>query len=204
MMNVQKGLKSALLALAAIVAVPAPMAYAQEVKQEANQQVASQKKEAMPLDFIISFVKHHPVALCGTALVWLILHKRAMTKKADEYHMSDIKDDVRELLNSLNIFDSNLYKQILHMLDKYVVGLVFKKIEYTKRVKNDDGSITTEKDFKVKQKPFGIYGNIYSYLLLDLEKFNAYVPMLASTYVLITDPAHLCEKLVAKAADGAK
>jgi len=210
MMDVQKGLKSALLALAVIVAIPAPMAYAetttevkndqQPVKQDAN----VQKQEPMPIDFVIAFVKQHPVALGATALFWLIIHKRATTKPNAEYHMSDFKDDVKELLNALNIFDTKLYKQLLYMFDKYVVGLIFKKTEITKRVKHDDGIITAEKDFKVKQKPFGIYGNIYSYLLLDLDKFNGYMPMLAGTYVLLTDPIKLLENLGKKATDGGK
>jgi len=157
MVKLNMGLKSALLAVTMMVAVPATTR-----TQEASSSVANT---------ILSFVKSNKVAFVGAAALFII-DTRLRTRSRAEFSMDDLKQDFQELLNSMNILDSKLYKQLVFLFDKYVIGLPIKLEDCTKRMaKDEDGMVLTVKTKKLSQKPFGVYGLFDAYVLSQVKKF---------------------------------
>ncbi len=190
-MNSKKSLKTVLLSLAVIAAVPTKTTCAET---------------GNPLQAAITCARNHPVALSATILGLYVMHRRLVTKPTAKvpYSMEDLREDFKEFLSSLNIFDAKMYKQLLHMFDKYIIGLQVKIEETTTRTKNEDGSVFSLKGKKLIQKPFGAYGLFHAYVLTDMDKFLAYIPTLATMYLLLNNPEKSIDNALAKAASAGK
>lgn len=156
MMRLNMGLKSALLALTVMVVAP----------------VATIRTQEAPIAItstIMSFVKDHKVAFIAAA-AWYIIDTRLNTRTKESFKMDDLQQDFKDLLDSLNIFDAKLYKQLVFMFDKYVIGLPIKVYEAT-IPKEKDGACIRVKGKYLDQKPFGAYGLFDAYVIKPSKKF---------------------------------
>jgi hypothetical protein len=184
MMSSNISIKSALLALTMVVAAPT-----------ANAQQAPKS----PVSHAVTFTCNHPLAVSMFALTWGVFESRLRTRPKTDFKLEDLRQDFKDVLNSLNIFDSALYKQLLYMFDKYIIGLPIKIEETTTRTKSDDGSVVTIKGKKLVQKPFGLYGYFDAYALMHMKKFIDYVPVIVGCYLLIDNPGQFFETAATKA-----
>jgi len=91
---------------------------------------------------------------------------RLRTKSKQDYKMSEWKEDLKDLMESLNIFDSALYIKLVKLFDKWGIGRKFALLDIKRR--NDKGEV--EKDKKVDTKPFGVLGHVDAYFFQQLEK----------------------------------
>lgn len=156
-----------------------------------------------PLQIIVAFAKNHPVAL-GTGIAFAYAGYRRLTTKRKpkkEYHMADLREDFKEFLASLNIFNGKMYRQLMFMFDKYIIGLQVKIENMTTRTKEEDGSVVTLHGKKLVQKPFGVYGLFHAYVLTDMDKFLGYMAPLSVMYVLLTSPIATIEAATKKAGE---
>ncbi len=98
---------------------------------------------------------------------------RLITKGSNhDYKMSDWAEDLREIMEDYNIFDRELYGKLLALFDKYVVGRQVSILDVSYRSKNEDGTIITLKDKKLKCKPFGLMGYFEAYVIRSLSKLG--------------------------------
>jgi|SRR5581483_11609688 len=102
--------------------------------------------------------------------MWVRLRTKGSTNW--DYKMSDWKADLKALMEEHNIFDVELYKQLVALFDKYVIGRQVSIIDTVRREKNEDGSITSYKRKKCDAKPFGVIGLIDAYVIMQLEKIG--------------------------------
>ncbi|HLC07009.1 MAG TPA: hypothetical protein VJJ26_02360 [Candidatus Babeliales bacterium] len=174
MMNSNIRVKSALLALTMIMAVPTPSRAEVPAASEVNS--------------VVVFAQNNPLLV--TALVGFIyvVKTRLKTKPRQDYKLDQWRDDLKKLLNSFNIFDTKLYAQLVYIFDKYVVGAEFKREETTTRTKNEDGSVFTVKGTKVVQKPFGVYGYVDAYVVKQMKDTVDLLPVAAAFYILLNNP----------------
>lgn len=187
MVSSNMGLKSVVLALVMIIAVPTP----------------SQASEAQTTtNAVVSFISQHKIAVVAI-FGGFVIHTRLKTKARDSYKLEDLQEDFKELLHSFNIFEGKLYKQLLYMFDKYMIGLPIKLEDATTRkAKNENDEVVTVKSKKLTQKPFGAYGLFEAYVLLQMKPFMEYVPVIAGFYVLLSNPELSFENAVKKAQEG--
>ena len=89
-----------------------------------------------------------------------------------DYKMSDWKNDLKGLMEEHNIFDVKLYKNIVAMIDKYIIGRRVSIIDATTRSKNENGEIVAMKRKRCDVKPFGLLGLFDAYVLMQLEKIG--------------------------------
>ena len=159
-----------------------------------------------PLQVIFAFAKRHPVGLGVGFAAAYAGYRRLTTKRKPkkEYHMADLREDFKEFLASINIFEGKMYRQLMFMFDKYIIGLQVKIENMTTRTKEEDGSVVTLHGKKLVQKPFGAYGLFHAYVLTDMDKFLGYMAPLATMYLLLTNPITLLDKAVEKAAGADK
>jgi hypothetical protein len=176
MANLNMGLKSALLAVTMLVAVPAT--------------TRTQATVASVSNSILSCVKSNKAAFIAAAALFII-DTRLRTRSRAEFSMDDLKQDFQDLLDSMNIFDSKLYKQLVFLFDKYIIGLPIKLEDASKRMAEDeDGMVLTVKTKKLSQKPFGVYGLFDAYVLSQAKKFATETCSAAALlYVYLNSPA---------------
>lgn len=180
MMKLNIGLKSALVALIIGVAVPT-----------ATTRTAAAPAAAAASNALLNFVCKHKAKFVIAAIIYAIdtrLNTRA--KPEVEFSIDDLRGDFQELLNNLNIFDTKLYKQLMFLFDKYVIGLKVKIEEASKKYPADEKGVSlTLKTKKLTQKPFGIYGLFDAYLTTPAKKFTTETLVaLAGLYIFLTDP----------------
>lgn len=164
MTKLNKSLQSALLALAMMVAIPTSTTKTQQVPVASSTAVRS-------------FVAQHKLAFV-MACAWFIMDTRLNTRRTEKvpFKMDDLKQDFQDLLDSLNIFDAKLYKQLLFLFDKYIIGLPLKLDEAVRILpKDEDGEILKIKGKKLMQKPFGAYGLLDAYVIQRAKKFTTEV-----------------------------
>lgn len=191
MVKLNMGLKSALLSLAVISAMPVATTRTQEAPAAVS-------------NAIMAFVKDHKVVFVGAA-AWFIIDTRLRTRSREAFSMDDLKQDFADLLSSLNIFDTKLYKQLVFLFDKYVIGLPIKLEDATKRhPKDENGIVSTVKTKKMSQKPFGVYGLVDAYVLSKVKAFSENIPVIAGFYVMLKDPMQWFADANAKAIQGNK
>lgn len=185
MIKLNKGVQSVLLALAMIVAVPA-------TTKTAQMPAGSNKA--------LSFLANHKLAFT-VAAAWFIIDTRLNTRKKVEFSMDDLKQDFEDLLKSLNVFDPALYKQLVFMFDKYIIGLPLKLDESIRILpKDEDGEVLKIKCKKLMQKPFGAYGLFDAYVLQRAKKFTTEVVAGAALLcVYFHYPASMWQGLLNKA-----
>jgi len=184
-MSLNTRLKSALLAVTMVTTVPAT--------------TTVRAGEAAPVtNTILTLVSQHKAVISVFALVWGVFEVRLRTRPKADFKMEDLRADFKEVLDS-SIFDSKLYKQLLFMFDKYVIGLPLKLENLTTRRKEADDSVTTLSSKKLVQKPFGFYGLFDAYALMHMKKFTDYVPVIAGTYVLLNNPLAIFGAALTKA-----
>ena len=184
-MNSNMGLKSTLLALSMLVAVSTPAC--------ASEQAAG----ASVSKTITAFMSNNKT-LCGIMAVWGFLDVRLNTKNREQFKSKDLKDDVRRLLESLNIFDSAMYKQFWFMFDKYVIGLPIKFDNVD--IPAEDKRSTIKGKKKMSQAPFGAYGLFDAYILSRIKSFSENVVAVAGLYVLMTNAQAFLGNATQKAA----
>lgn len=185
-MRLNMGLKSALLALTVIVAAPVATTRAAEAS-------------VTPMAKIVDFAKGHPYVLMTTMALWAWAESDIRTKNKADYKWSDLPSDVKDLLKSVSVFDAQSFRKFIDIYKKYVHGLPIKLQDATTRTLEEDGSIVTVKDKKLKQKPFGLYGMFDAYALTHMKKFIDYVPVIAGFYVLLNNPVQYIGNAVEKA-----
>ncbi len=186
MMSSKIGLKSVLLALAMIAAVPTTTR-------------AAQAPAPITPQVIVSFIAKNKEAFVA-ALTLFVIDTRLRTRGRNaEWSMSQLRSDFVELLNDFNIFDSKLYRQLLFLFDKYVIGLPVKLEDSSTRTKEENGSVLVVKGKKLMQKPFGLYGLFDAYVLMQMKKFTEYVPTIGIFAVLLTNPVLSLELAATKA-----
>ncbi len=177
MMKLNIGFKSVLCALTMMVAVP--------VTTKCTQQAPATASNA-----VLSCLKNNKVAFVAAAALFII-DTRLRTKARDSYSMDDLSQDFNDLLSSLNILDSKLYKQLCFLFDKYIIGLSIKLEDCTKKqAEDEDGMVLTLKTKKLSQKPFGVYGLFDAYVLSQVKKFTTETCAAAALlYVYLNYPA---------------
>lgn len=175
MIRLNMGLKSALLAVTMLVAVP----------------TGTTKGAAAPAasNAIVTFIGQHKVKFVIAAIIYA-MDTRLNTRPKADFSMDDLKGDFQELLDSLNIFDTKLYKQLLFLFDKYVIGLKVKIDPASQPVKDENGVTKyTLKTKKLTQKPFGLYGLFDAYVLTNAKKFTTEtLTAAAGLYVFLNAP----------------
>ena len=191
-MSLNTRLKSALLAVTMVTTVPATTTVrAGEAAPVAAAPVANA---------FLTFASEYKVAISAFVFVWGVLEVRLRTRGKADFKMEDLRADFKEVLDS-SIFDSKLYKQLLFIFDKYVIGLPLKLENLTTRRKEADDSVTTLSSKKLVQKPFGFYGLFDAYALMHMKKFIDYAPVIAGTYVFVVNPALILDKAATKASN---
>jgi hypothetical protein len=128
------------------------------------------------------------IAAMGIAGILIALKIRLDTRPRGHYDYKDISGDIKELLASYNIFDAQSRANIMHFVDKYLVGMKLKLDDMTIRTKEDDGSVITLKRKKLTQRPSGFMGLFDSYVLQQMETNNKLLPAAAAFYVMLTNP----------------
>ena len=107
------------------------------------------------------------IAVLTFVAMWI----RLRTKGSNyDYKMSDWKEDLRQVMEDYNIFDTELYQKLVELFDKYVIGRQVSILDVSYRSKSDDNTIMTLKDKKLKCKPFGLVGLFDAYVIVQLEK----------------------------------
>lgn len=135
-----------------------------------------------------SFVMDKKTLITCAVLVGVAGKVRLDTKPRGTYSYDNWQDDIIELLNSYNIFDTESRATIRQFIDKYFVGSKFKKDEYTIRTKEEDGSVVAAKRNKVTQKPSGLMGLIDAYVLQQLEPNTKLITPAVVMCLLLNDP----------------
>jgi hypothetical protein len=171
MMSSQKGLRSTLLALAMLTAAPATTTRAEGA--------CSLRHIPQTLRSMLSGNK---AAFVAAAFVFAV-HTRLHTRPRADFSMDDLKQDFKDLLDSLNIFDTKLYNQLVFMFDKYIIGLPVKIEDSTTRTIKEDGTIVAVKGKKLTQKPFGAYGLFDAYVLSQGKKFSDILVGTSALYI---------------------
>ena len=175
MMHVNTHLRSLLLFLSVMMVFP----------------IMGSESKAEPIpyitDVLISFATDHPVLIGSFCAIWAMFNARLETRKTENFKISDLREDYKEFLDSLNIFDTKLYRQLIYMFDKYIIGVPVKIIDKAVRRKVDN-EIHTYKESHLKQKPFGLYGLTHAYVLKPLKSFMEFMVPLAGAYILIVSP----------------
>lgn len=128
------------------------------------------------------------IAFSTLAVVLASLKVRLDTKPRGGYTFENWQQDVTDLMNSYNVFDTTSRATIINFIDKYFVGAKFKREETTTRTKNDDGSVVTLKGTRVVQKPAGLMGLLDSYVLMQAEGLTELITPMAALYLLVNDP----------------
>lgn len=187
-MSSRMNMKSALLALAVVVAFP-----------------VSQMKAAeglAPMNAVITVLKNHPYLASSIAAFCFAAHCDINTKKNAEYSMDDLPADIKEMLQA-RIINGDILSKLISLVRKYGFGLKVKFYTMDIPERDEDGvkTGTINKGKKVlAQKPFGLYGNFDAYVLSQLEAFSKYIPTIAVIYLLLNNPAQSFEHAAAKAA----
>ncbi len=184
MMNSNMSLKSTLLALSMLVVVSTPAC-------------ASEQSTGASVSKTITAFMSNNKTLCTVMAVWGLFHMRLNTKNREQFKSKDLKDDFRKLLNSLNIVDSAIYKQLWFMFDKYIIGLPIKFDNVD--IPAEDKSYTIKGKKKISQAPFGAYGIFDAYILGQIKGFTENVVAIAGLYVLMTNAEAYWESNVKKA-----
>ena len=156
--------------------------------------IAAPARSENLLDPVVSYVSNNKALSTALVCFFYGVHTRMVTKTGADYQLDQWKDDLKNLLASFNIFDANFYKQLVHLFDKYLIGLEFKKKESTKRIKNDDGTVDTIKGDKVTQKPFGVYGYFNAYCMKPMKPFAEAVVAIVALTKLLDTPATAFKK----------
>jgi hypothetical protein len=128
------------------------------------------------------------VAISTIACFLAALKVRLDTKPRCHYTFENWQEDITDLLNSYNIFDTASRTTIMKFLDKYFVGSKFKREETTTRTKNDDGSVLTVMSRKVVQKPSGAMGLVDAYVFTQMKGLTELIPAAVGLYLLVNDP----------------
>ena len=166
MMRLNVGLKSTLLALAVLVAVPTTTTCAEQVPA--------------PVSNAFCSIQPVPVAMAVAFALWV----RFKTKSDKEQFKSKPADDYKKLVESFDPFDAAFYKHLVMLFDKYVIG---RKIKFESADIPEDGR--TIKGKKVlTQEPYGALGLFDAYVLSQIEDFSKNIPMIAGFYVLLGSP----------------
>lgn len=168
--------KSALLALTIIAAVP------------------TSSRAATPMDSVVAFAQQNPVLVSAMVGFTYAVKTRLKTKPKQDYKLDQWRDDLKELLNSFNIFDVKLYAQLVYIFDKYFVGSEFKREETTTRTRNEDGSVVTIKGKKLVQKPFGVYGLFDAYVIKQMKDTTDMLPAAVAFCLLFTNLGDVINK----------
>jgi len=186
MMSLSTNVKSVVLALAMIVAVP-------------SQSNAQQAPAANAATNAVKFVLDNKALLSGITAFAVGTWIRLLTKPKAEYQCDQWKDDLKDLLESFNIFDTKLYKQLVHLFDKWFIGLEVKIEETATKTKMEDGSLFILKGKKLIQKPFGFVGFLDAYVIKQVKKTTELIAPLATFCMLLKET----EKVLTLAATNA-
>ena len=151
-----------------------------------------------PFAGITSFIIDNKKAVVISTVLLIAMKVRLDTKPRGEYTYENWQQDVKDLLNSYNIFDAASRATIMKFIDKYFVGASFKREETTTRTKNDDGSVVSVKGSKVVQKPSGAMGLVDAYVLMQMKGLTKIVPAMAALYILVNDPSETFSRAVVK------
>jgi hypothetical protein len=186
MMNMRA--KSALLALTMVIAGTVPF------------QSNAVDAPVVVKPTVMSFVSQHKLAFV-VMTVFFAIHTRLHTRKKDSFKMDELRADFKEFLDSLNVFDTKTYKQLVYMFDKYAIGLPLKLEDGTTRTKDDakPNEIKMVKGKVLIQKPFGMYGLFDAYVLSQMKKFTELFPAMAAFYVLLGSQEMAFQDAVKKA-----
>jgi hypothetical protein len=116
------------------------------------------------------FVPNSPKKIAGWCFVACWVRLATKGSKFD-YKLSDWSADVKEIMEDYNIFDLDLYKRLVDLFDKYVIGRQLSVYPMTIRSKSEDGEkVTAKKDKYVKATPFGVMGLFDAYVIGMLSK----------------------------------
>lgn len=96
---------------------------------------------------------------------------RLQTKGSNfHYKSADWSNDVKDVMSSLNLFDTELYTKLVKMFDKWLIGRKLSILDATYRTREEDGRVITVKDKKFKCAAFGAMGLFDAYVIGMLEK----------------------------------
>jgi hypothetical protein len=117
--------------------------------------------------------------------VALAMYIRLQTKGSSfKYKSSDWSNDVENLVSSLNVFNIELYENLIALFDKWCVGRKLKIEPVSFKTTKEDGTVVTVKDKKVQVTPFGAMGLFDAYIIGSLENFAKIAANLAKSQEL--------------------
>jgi hypothetical protein len=132
-------------------------------------QVSAFAWPTMPAIPVVSMSKQQVLGVILVSM-WIRLQTKGTSF---DYKASDWSDDVKDVMSSLNIFDSALYAKLVKMFDKWMVGRRLAILDSNTRTREEDGRIVTVKDKKLKCVAFGAMGLFDAYVISMLDKIGA-------------------------------
>lgn len=178
-MKLNMGLKSALLVVTMMVAVPATT----------RTQEASAKQK---FTFVIGQNKAASLAAAALFAFWVDMK----TNSNKEMFQTTLAEDCNNLVKSFDLLDGAFYKNVVTLLRKVIAGRPIKFVQ--KDIPQEDGSTIKGKK-TLNQTPYGVLGLFDAYVLSQIKDFTEHIPMLAGLYVLIGDPCGYYTKAYDKA-----
>lgn len=100
-----------------------------------------------------------------------VCYVRLQTKGTSfNYKKSDWEADVKDLMSSFNLFDTELYGKIVAMFDKWCIGRKLSILDATIRTREEDGTVVAVKDKRLKSTAFGALGLFDAYVICWIDK----------------------------------
>ena len=117
-----------------------------------------------------------PISAKGAAFIFAcVCYVRLYTKPSCDtlgYKSEDFEDDVKNVMSSLNIFDAELYANVIKMFDKWMIGRKLTILDFTTRTREENGKVVAVKDKKLKCTAFGALGLFDAYVLQQIDKLH--------------------------------
>lgn len=175
--------KSALLAVAMMVAVPAAC----------TQEAPAGSK----LVCVIGQNKAASIAAAALFALWVDMK----TNSNKEMFETTLTEDCNKIAQSFNLFDAEFYKKVATLLRKVIAGRPVKFVN--KDIPQEDGSTVKGKK-TLGQAPYGALGLFDAYVLSQIKDFSENIPLLAGFYVLLGSPEFAWQNTFKKASAEAK
>ena len=109
------------------------------------------------------------VAVAAFIVGWIRLQSKG---SSFDYQSEDWDNDIKDLVAAYNIFDAESRAVIKAFIDKSIVGRKLHIVDIATRTLQEDGSVVTMKDKKLKKSPFGLIGNFDAYVIGMIEKIG--------------------------------
>ncbi len=115
----------------------------------------------------------------------LAMYIRLYTKGSKfDYSASDWSGDLNDLKSSFNLLDSETYKKLVALFDKWAIGRMIKIDTVEVKTTKEDGTIEAVPVKRLKCDSFGALGLFHAYMIVPLEEFGKIATNLGKTQEL--------------------